>query len=167
LLENNYNNIINNYHKTIVFAPYNGIVSNLIINTTGTFIQDISQPLLEIVPKKDELIIETFIPTRDIYSINIGSEVNIHLNGHRSRFTPNFKGIVTYISPDKISIETYKFKSNFYKLHIELIPNSVPNNLLLIPGLSVVIFIVKGHRSFFNYLYSPFIDSLNKSFKEL
>ena len=85
---------------------------------------------------------------------------------------------ISYISADKFDKDSPGMMApgqpklapvGFYKAKIEVTPEElakVNTDINLYPGMPVTVFIVKGTRSFAEYLYSPIKDSFHKAFKE-
>ena len=167
----------NAHERVIITAPNAGIITDLKVHTIGGTVRP-SEPLMEIIPQDDNLIIEAFIPSNEIESIHINSMVNIQLNAYKARLVPRIKGKVIYISADRFEKEIHgavapgqpRFApAGFYKARIEVAPEEldrVNTEIKLYPGMPVTAFIVKGTRSLAGYLYSPIRDSFHKAFKE-
>ncbi len=177
-LESQYVSVKDSHERTTIVAPNSGIVTALSVHTIGSIIRQNDKPLLEIIPQDDNLVIEAFIPSNEIDSINIGSTARIQLNAYKARLVPRIEGNVIYISADKFDKESPGMMApgqpklapvGYYKAKIEVTPEElakVNTDINLYPGMPVTVFIVKGTRSFAEYLYSPIKDSFHKAFKE-
>ena len=177
-LESQYVSVKDSHERTTIVAPNSGIVTALTVHTIGSIIRQTDKPLLEIIPQDDNLVIEAFIPSNEIDSINIGSTARIQLNAYKARLVPRIEGNVIYISADKFDKESPGMMApgqpklapvGYYKAKIEVTPEElakVNTDINLYPGMPVTVFIVKGTRSFAEYLYSPIKDSFHKAFKE-
>lgn len=179
MLEAQYLQAKDSHERTTIVAPNSGVVTALNVHTIGSAIrQNDPKPLLEIIPQDDNLVIEAFIPSQEIDSISIGSVARIQLNAYKARLVPRIKGNIIYISADKFDKESPGMLApgqpklapvGFYKAKIEVTPEEltkVNTDIKLYPGMPVTVFIVKGTRSFAEYLYSPIKDSFHKAFKE-
>lgn len=173
-LEASYLHVKDVHKRSIVTAPYDGIVTNLRVHTVGAAIQP-TQPLLEIIPQDDKLVIEAYIPSHEVESIQVGSITRIQLNAYKARLVPRIEGKVTYISADKFDQPNGGMMPgkltpvSYYKARIEVPQeelDKVNTEIKLLPGMPVTVFIVKGTRTFAGYLYSPIKDSFHKAFKE-
>jgi len=166
------------HDRTIVSAPNSGIVNALSVHTVKSAIRH-DKPLLEIIPQDDNLIIEASVSLNEIDSIILGNKVRVQLNAYKTRLVPRIEGKIIYISADKFDKETHGMmvpntsrlaSSGFYKVKIEITPEELAKinmDIKLYPGMPVTVFIVKGTRTFAQYLYSPIIDSFHKAFKEV
>ena len=173
-LEASYLHVKDVHKRSIVTAPYAGVVTNLRVHTLGAAIQP-TQPLLEIIPQDDKLVIEAYIPSHEVESIQVGSITRIQLNAYKARLVPRIEGKVTYISADKFDQPNGGMMPgkltpvSYYKARIEVPQeelDKVNTEIKLLPGMPVTVFIVKGVRTFAGYLYSPIKDSFHRAFKE-
>ena len=177
-LEAQYVQAKDSHERTNIIAPNAGVITGLNVHTIGSAIRQNDKPLLEIVPQDDNLVIEAFIPSNEIDSINIGSTAKIQLNAYKARLVPRIEGNIVYISADKFDKESPGMMApgqpklapvGYYKAKIEVSPeelDKVNTEIKLYPGMPVAVFIVKGTRSFAEYLYSPIKDSFHRAFKE-
>jgi HlyD family type I secretion membrane fusion protein len=176
-LESYYEHAKDSHERTVIKAPNSGVVTDLQLHTVGGTIPP-NGKILEIIPQDDNLIIEAFIPAQEIDSIAVGNDVRIQLNAYKARLVPRINGKVIYISADKFDKESPgmvapgqpKFTpAGYYKAKIDVTTeeiDKVNTEIKLYPGMPVTVFIVKGTRSFAEYLYSPIKDSFHKAFKE-
>ena len=166
------------HERTTITAPNAGIITGLNIHTIGSAIRQNDKPLVEIIPQDDNQVIEAYIPSNEIDSITVGSIARIQLNAYKARLVPRIEGKVIYISADKFDKEmpgmlapgVPKYTpAGYYKAKIEITPEELAKinmDVKLFPGMPVTVFIVKGSRSFAEYLYSPIKDSFHRAFKE-
>ncbi|MSO14507.1 HlyD family type I secretion periplasmic adaptor subunit [Rickettsiales endosymbiont of Trichoplax sp. H2] len=177
-LEAQYIHVKDAHERTTITAPNAGIITGLNIHTIGSAIRQNDKPLVEIIPQDDNQVIEAFIPSGEIDSITVGSIARIQLNAYKARLVPRIEGKVIYISADKFDKEmpgmvapgVPKYTpAGYYKAKIEITPEELAKinmDVKLFPGMPVTVFIVKGSRSFAEYLYSPIKDSFHRAFKE-
>ena len=90
--------------RTTVIAPVDGIVNRLLVNTTGGVAQP-GEPLLEIVPIDDDLIIEVEINPKDIAYVLPGQEAIIKLTAFDFSKFGSLNGEVITVGADTIQKE--------------------------------------------------------------
>ncbi|MDJ1305698.1 MAG: HlyD family type I secretion periplasmic adaptor subunit [Candidatus Midichloria sp.] len=152
--------------RTMIKAPNAGMVTGLAYHTIGGVIQQ-GAKVMDIVPQDDKLIIEAYVLPQFIESLYVGLEAKVQLNAYKSRLVPRILGKVTYVSADKFVNQSNG--QSFYTIKIELDEESmksVNTDIKLYPGMPVTVFIVKGTRTFLQYMMSPIVDSFHKAFKE-
>ena len=81
----------------IIRSPVDGIVNNLKYHTIGGVISH-GQPIMEISPTNDPLIIEAKVSQKNIDSVHEGLVAKIRFSAFKSRTTPTFTGKVVSIS---------------------------------------------------------------------
>ena len=159
--------------RTEIRAPNDGIAMNLQFHTIGGIIPH-SSKILDIIPQNDKLLIEVKVRTQDIDSIYVGLIAKIQLGAYKSRLMPRINGKIVYVSADKVTDDRAGVVNpaeprDFYIARIE-VPDeeiqSVNLNIKLQPGMPATAFLVKGERTFLEYIISPITDSLHKAFKE-
>ena len=168
----------NVYNRTTIVAPNSGIITSLNVHTTGSILHQDGRPILQIIPQDVNLVIEAYIPSQEIDSVNIGNEAKIQLNAYKARIVPRIKGTILYISADKLDQQGSGMiipgqqkltPVGFYKVKIAITSEELKKinaNIKLYPGMPVTVFLIKGTRSFAEYLYSPIRDSFHRAFKE-
>ena len=168
-----YFNALDIYERTIIRSPYDGEVADLKVTTIGQSLHPGGgeNKLLDIIPKNDSLVIEAEVLSKDIDSIEEGGKVKIQLDAYKSRIVPRIDGKVIYVSPDKFDKPSAPGVPtiSFYKVKIEVLQSEldiINYDIKLKTGMPVNVFIVKGTRTFAQYLYSPIIDSFHRAFIE-
>ena len=153
--------------RTEIRAPSAGIITDLQYHTIGGVISP-GHKILDIVPQNEKLIVEAKVKPQDIDSIHPGLIGKIQLGAYKSRLVPRLDGRVTYISADKFTDQHHGQSYYIAKIEIDEKQLSMLNiNVKLYPGMPVTVFIVKGTRTFLEYLVSPIRDSFFKAFKEV
>ena len=156
-----------NLQRTTIIAPVEGVIKNLFFVTEGGVI-DPGGVILDIVPTKDNLIVEARLPNSDIGFVKPGQSAVVKLSSTDSVNFGQIEAIVTQISPDTEQDENDK-RVVFYKILLETEKNyfeSKDKIYQLTPGVKVTASIHIGQRTVANYLLSPFIGSMGESFQE-
>ena len=156
-----------NLNRTSINAPVDGIVKNLFFVTEGGVIRH-GEPILDIVPTKDNLIVEARLLDSDIGFVQPGQSAVVKLSSADSVNFGQIEATVTQISPDTEKDENDQ-RIVFYKILLETEKNyfeSKSKIYQLVPGVKVTASIHIGQRTVANYLLSPFWDSMGESFQE-
>jgi adhesin transport system membrane fusion protein len=156
-----------NLSRTSINAPVDGIVKNLFFVTEGGVIRH-GEPILDIVPTKDSLIVEARLLDSDIGFVQPGQSAVIKLSSADSVNFGQIEATVTQISPDTEKDENDQ-RIVFYKILLETEKNFFESKnkiYQLVPGVKVVASIHIGERTVANYLLSPFIGTMGESFQE-
>lgn len=148
-----------------VRAPQSGIVVGLDVHTVGGVIAP-GQPILDIVPEEDELIIEAQVAPRDIDKVAIGLEAVIRLSAFDLRRTPELSGAVFSASADRIMEETSREPYYLVGARIPDSELSKLEQLELVPGMPAEVFIKTGERTALSYFIKPLVDGMARAFKD-
>ncbi len=166
--EQRYLNAKEMLERTVIKSPVNGVVSSMVYHTIGGVISPGTQ-IMEITPQDDELIIDAFVLPHEVNTVTVGTPVKIQLNPYKQRLVPRIDGKVTYVSANTMVRNTEKGQSEFFIVKVKINKEEIDNlnaDVKIYPGMPVTVFIIRGTRTFLQYLLSPIIDSFHKAFKE-
>ena len=152
-------------NRATVKASIGGVVNRLLVNTTGGVVQP-GEPLLEIVPIEDELLIEVEINPKDIAYVFPGQRAIIKLTAFDFAKFGSLTGAVTNVGADSIQKED---GSIWYICQIAVTGNgftSLGKNIEIFPGMVAQVDIVSGEKTVLNYLLQPVTKIANEAFRE-
>lgn len=149
-----------------IVSPQEGVVSDVRLVTPGGVI-GAGQPLLDIVPVDDELIIETRIRPEDIDVVHPGLRAEVRLTAFKRSTTPTIDAEVSYVSADMLtdprSGEMY-FLSRVTPAKESLL--KWRKQIMLTPGMPAEVMIATGERRAFEYFLSPLKERMSHAFRE-
>jgi len=151
--------------KAAIRAPLDGTVGNIKIRTRGSAVIA-GQPVLDIVPANQPMLIEGHARAMDIDQIRLGQSAEIRLSAFGAAELKPLVGHVTYIAPDSTVNEqtgeiTFAFRAKIDEAELKRQPN-----LFLYPGMSAEVYIVTGDRTALAYLAEPIKKSFYRAFRE-
>ena len=153
--------------RSIIKAPIDGIIKNLFFVTKGGVISP-GAVILDIVPNNQSLIIEAKLSSQDIGFMKLGLKSIIGLESADSINFGKINAKIIEISPD--SEQDKNDGGNvFYNIILETETSyfeSKGAKYNLSPGVPVVASVIIGERTIANYLFSPFVDSLENALQE-
>jgi len=140
--------------RQIVRAPVDGTVMALRIGAAGTVVGP-REPLLEIAPSEERLIVELRIDTHDIEHVRVGDAAEVRLSAFDTRRTPLLRATVTAVSPDAVSDTAGK--QSWYAAQVEVERSELAANpqLNLQAGMPAEVFVTTPPRSLLQYLLEP------------
>jgi len=152
--------------RTVVSAPISGTVVNLNFKTIGGVVEK-GRPILEIVPSNDALVIEARTTPLDVKAVHNGLNAQIHFTAYSSRSTPRIPGTVQSVSADRLLDSNTNQPYYLVKVTVdrEAMGRLAPN-VKLIPGMPADVLIITEHRTMFDYLFQPFLETFRRSFHE-
>lgn len=150
--------------RLVVVAPQEGIVANIRMRTAGSVVAA-GEPILDIVPEKEPLVVEAKVDPRDIDSIRLGAETRVRLTAFNARLLPPLGAKVNYVAADQLIDD--KTGMAYFLVRAEIPPESLADyKVTLHAGMAAEVLIVNGSRRAVDYLFQPFTDSFNRAFRE-
>lgn len=152
--------------RTTISAPVTGKVINLRVKTVGGVVQR-GEPIMEIVPNDDALMIEARVAPNDIHLVHPGQVAQIHLAAYSSRVMPRLKGLVRTASPDRVTEPSGQ--RIYFLARVEVDREDLKKqagSVTLIPGMAAEVIFVTEERTLLQYLLQPFRDILRRGLRE-
>lgn len=145
--------------KRLTFrAPMQGIVKDVTVTTIGGVVQP-GGKLMTIVPRDDEMLIETRISPRDIAYIHPGQEALVKVTAYDYAIFGGLEGEVVTISPDTVRDEVDPDQV-YYRVYIRTrrnyLLNEAGDRFPIVPGMVATVDIQTGEKTVWQYLIKPF-----------
>jgi len=151
--------------RLVVTSPENGVVTNIRMHTPGSVVAA-GQPILDIVPENEPLIVEAKVGLRDIDSVHVGAPVQIRLTAYNHRSTPPLSGKLTYLSADQQMDERNEYAYFVARAEINSESLKANPNVALYPGMPAEILVLNKPRRAIDYLLDPITESFARAFRE-
>ncbi len=152
--------------RTEITAPVAGTVLNLRFKTTGGVIGP-GEPVLDLVPLEDELVIEAQVRPTDIDEVAAGQSAHVMFPSLPQRRLLRIDGLVESVSADALTDE--HTGQAFYRAKVRVdrgdLARAAPG-LELTPGMPAEVFIATTERTLLAYLLQPVREILAHTFRE-
>lgn len=151
--------------RQFVRAPVDGQVMALRISAVGEVIGP-RDPILDIVPTHEKLVVEANIRPQDINHVRVDSLADVRLTSFDSRTTPLLPGRVLFVSPDRItSPETGE---SWFVATVEVDAAALENHpdIRLQAGMPAELYVKTPERTLFQYLAKPLSAFASKAMRE-
>ncbi|KAA0697172.1 HlyD family type I secretion periplasmic adaptor subunit [Neorhizobium sp. P12A] len=151
--------------RTDIRAPADGVIMNLRIHTAGGVI-GAGEPLVDLMPGADRLIVSAHVRPEDINLVHAGLEAQVHLLPYNQRRVPLLKGRVEYVSADRLT--DAQTGQPYFAVTIRVTDERLAkmSDVELIPGMPAQTLIETGKSSVAFYAVRPLLDSFNRAFRE-
>lgn len=147
--------------RTVIRSQLDGTIVNLQVHSIGGVVSP-GQPLMDIVPDNEKLVVEAHIEPNDIDVLVPGLKALVRLTAFSQRTSTPLEGEVISVSADRLTdIHT---GVDYFLARVQLTENI--DGLKLSPGMQAEVMIVTGARSTLDYLAQPLTASLNRAFRE-
>ncbi len=142
--------------RALVRSPVAGIVNKVYVSTIGGVIGP-GEPLVDIVPEDDALVVEAKIRPADIAFLHPGQEATLKFTAYDFSMYGGLKGRVEHISADTIKDEIDE--EHYYRIKVRNTGGTLMSDgkeLPIIPGMVVSVDVLTGRRTVLQYLTKPF-----------
>jgi epimerase transport system membrane fusion protein len=153
--------------RCVIRAPEPGKVLGLRVHTLGGVIAP-GNPILEIVPQNETLLIEAHVSPMDIDRVRAGQTAEVRFSVFKSKDLPRIEGQVTGLSADILTSEDGQ--NAYYLARVVVNADGLDilarQKLELLPGMPAEVLINTGKRTLFQYLADPLSDSFSHALIE-
>ncbi|MFO1037173.1 MAG: HlyD family type I secretion periplasmic adaptor subunit [Geminicoccaceae bacterium] len=152
--------------RTVVVAPVDGTAVDVRQRTIGGVIHP-GDPLVDIVPLGDELILEARVSPNDIDDVGVGQAAIVHLTAYRQRHLPRIDGVVTSVSADRMLDQ--RTNEPYFAAKVKVDPKELEHldqHVVLTPGMPAEVMIVTKERTMLDYLLAPLTDTFRRGMRE-
>jgi membrane fusion protein, epimerase transport system len=151
--------------RTEIRAPLAGTVVNLQVHTVGGVIRP-GDPLLDIVPSDERLVIDADVKPDDIDSVRPGLAAQVVLTAFDRRNVPPFEGTVVSVSADRLVDP--QTGAPYFRARVQLPEQTAAahKGLVISPGMQAEVLIVTGARTMMDYMLRPLARGINRSLRE-
>ena len=148
-----------------IVAPVAGKVVDLKVHSKGGVVRA-GDPLMDIVPHDNPLIVETQVPVNKITEVYIGQEALVQLDAFDTRIVPHMPGKVTYISADRLE-DNRTGDMPYYLCYVEVNLKALQDEELYIsPGMPATVFITTKQTTVLYYIFEPLIKNWDRALRD-
>ncbi|MGH8535092.1 MAG: HlyD family type I secretion periplasmic adaptor subunit [Gammaproteobacteria bacterium] len=153
--------------RQTISAPISGQVIDLKVTSVAGVIRP-SDPLMDIVPSVVQVVMAVNVKTKDVDNVYLGQPAEIQLSAYNQQTTPMLRGEVIYVSGDALADDKQSPPEPYYSAHIRVDQEALRDlsGVTLAPGMPVVGFLKTRSKTFFEYVLSPLIEQVRRSFQE-
>ena len=148
-----------------IVAPRSGVVQNLKVYTVGQVIRS-GEPLMEIVPSDDKLVVHVQFAPNDLETVHAGMPAEIKFPTFHSRRIPAILGNLESVSRDRL-VDEATHQPYFLGI-VQISKLQIPEMMQgrLVAGMPAEVVITTGERTALNYMVAPFFEAMGRSFNE-
>ena len=140
-------------------------MQNLRVFTVGAVVRP-GEPLLDIAPDRDKLVVQARVSPIDIQSVSVGQSAEVRFPAFRERILPMIASTVISVSQDRLIDEASK--QPYYLAVVDVPDENLPPQYhgKLTPGMGAEVIIPTSERTALNYLLEPLRQRLRTTFRE-
>ncbi len=151
--------------RTEIRSPIDGIVKNMRYNTIGGVVKA-GEPIMDIVPSKDNLVIEARLQPVDRGYVREGQSATVKISTYDYARYGGLSGKVVLVAPDSTTPEQ---GAPFFRVLVQ--PEKYylgdrEGEYAITPGMQATVDIHTGTRSVLEYLIKPVLKIKHEAFRE-
>jgi HlyD family type I secretion membrane fusion protein len=148
-----------------ITAPVTGRVQNLRVFTVGAVVRQ-GEPILDIAPDQDKLIVQAHIATIDIEGVRVGNTAEVRFTAFHDRAIPMIAGTITSISQDRLMDEATK--QPYYLALVDVPDENIPEKYrgTVASGMNAEVIMPTKVRTALDYFIEPLFNRMRTSFRE-
>lgn len=151
-------------YRSEIRAPYSGTIEKIAFAAVGEVVRP-AEPIMEIVPDSDQMVVEAMISPADIDQVRQGQKARIRFSAFNAAATPEIEGRVTYVATDRSDIPEQR--ESFYTARIAIDQKQLGREKLkLRSGMPAEVHIETGNRSMLSYVTKPLRDQFARAFRD-
>lgn len=151
--------------RTEIRSPIVGVVKNMRYNTIGGVVKA-GEPIMDIVPSQDNLVIEARLNPVDRGYVAVGQDATVKISTYDYARYGGLKGKVALVAPDSTTPD----KGNpYFRVVITLEKYYLGKDAgeyAITPGMQATVDIHTGTRSVLEYLVKPVLKMRHEAFRE-
>lgn len=151
--------------RTEIRSPIDGIVKNMRHNTIGGVVRA-GEPILDLVPSRDDLVVEARLNPVDRGYVREGQEATLKISTYDYARYGSLKGIVTLVAPDSTIPENDQPYFRVLVRPEKYYLGEQPGEYQITPGMEATVDIHTGTRSVLDYLIRPVLKLKHEAFRE-
>ncbi len=151
--------------RTEIRAPLAGRVVALMVHTPGGVIAA-GEPLMDIVPDREALLVEAKIDPGDIDMVEIGQRAELRFSAFHQRDLPPIEGRLVSVSADRLIEEATGRAYYLGRIALAEDPSAVFDGLEIVPGMQADAIILTGRGTLIDYLLRPIERTFERAMRE-
>jgi adhesin transport system membrane fusion protein len=151
--------------RTSIRSPITGVVKNLRYTTIGGVVRP-GEPIMDIVPSEEQLVIEAQLNPIDRGFVSVGQRAMVKVDTYDYARYGGLEGEVISVAPDSTVPEG---GAPYFKVVIrtdKTYLGSAESPLPIIPGMGASVDIRTGSKSVLSYLIKPVLKLRDEAFRE-
>ena len=142
-----------------------GTVKQIYINTLGGVVKP-GEPIMEIVPLDDTLLVEARVRPADVAFLHPGQKATVKVSAYDFSIYGGLDGVLEQISADTIEDKRGDF---YYQVKVRTPKTAIVyrgEELPIMPGMMTTVDIMTGKKTVLDYLLKPILKARQNALRE-
>lgn len=151
--------------RTEVRSPVRGTVKQIYLHTAGGVVKP-GEPIMEVVPLDDTLLVEARVRPADVAFLHPGQKAMVKISAYDFSVYGGLEGTLEQISADTIEDKRGDF---YYLVKVRTPKTSIvyhEEELPIIPGMMATVDILTGKKTVLDYILKPILKARQNALRE-
>lgn len=150
--------------RLVIHAPVTGFIKGMKVNTIGAVVKP-GEPLMEIVPTNNKLVVEAHLSPSDVGNVAPGQPVKVKVSAFDYGRFGAVEGILEFVTATTFAEDN---GTKYYRARIVLNQDHVGTHteMKIVPGMTVQAGIITGKKTVMAYLLKPVQRALKDALSE-
>jgi len=151
--------------RTEIKSPIDGVVKNMVNNTIGGVVRA-GEPIMEIVPIGENLVIQAKLNPTERGFVNVGQRALVKISAYDFARYGGLEGEVIRVAPDASTDEN---GAPYFQVIVRTDKNYLgtsEGSLPITPGMQAGVDILTGEKTVMDYIVSPILKLKYEAFRE-
>jgi adhesin transport system membrane fusion protein len=151
--------------RTEIRSPMKGVINRVFVTTTGGVVKP-GEPIAEVVPRDDDLVVEALVLPKDIGFVKLGQPASVKITAYDYAIFGSLEGTVRHISADAVPNEKGEA---FYQVRVETATKAIEaldKKLPIQTGMQSQVDIITGKKTILQFLSKPIVAMRENAFRE-
>lgn len=151
--------------RTEILSPIDGVVQDMKINTIGGVVGP-AEPIVEIVPSKERLVVEAQLSPADVGHVAVGQPATVKISTYDFLTYGSLQGRIVNVSADTNQDAEGQ---HYFRLIVETDSDSLEvgeETYPISPGMQAQVDIGLGRRSVLRYIVEPVLRLRDEAFRD-
>ncbi len=154
------------FNRSVLRSPTRGIVNQIILTTVGSLARA-GEPLVEIVPLGDELLVEAYLAPEDVAFVRPGQDVRVSLTAYDPSRYGSIDGNILRVGADAVTRPDRDERAFVVEIRTSgTLTDADDASVDILPGMVATVDILSGRRTVLEYLTEPLVRVKDTALRE-
>lgn len=152
--------------RSVIVAPARGVVNRILLTTVGGLARA-GEPLVEIVPVEDDLLVEAYLDPADVAFVRPGQDVRVTITAYDPSRYGTMEARIVRIGADAVTRPDRDMQAFVVEIQtLNTLTDADGQIVDILPGMIAQVDILSGKRTVLDYLTSPIVRIKDTAFRE-
>lgn len=152
--------------RSVLVAPARGVVNRILLTTVGG-IARAGEPLIEVVPVGEDLLVEAYLDPADVAFVRPGQDVRVTITAYDPSRYGTMEARIVRIGADAVTRPDRDMQAFVVEIQtLDTLTDADGRNVAILPGMIAQVDILSGKRTVLDYLTAPIVRVKDTAFRD-